>query len=110
MRRLLRLTLPLFMLLPVAGCVPMDLNPLHLQSTPDRAAPAEDGISAPLAYGYGLLADYDDYIANDADAAAHFRDKASRAAAGTAVPPDPAAGGDTGKALGMLLQARQNPS
>jgi outer membrane protein OmpA-like peptidoglycan-associated protein len=85
----------------------MDLNPPHLQSTPDTTAP-EKGISAQLAYGYGLLADYDDYIAGDADAAAHFRDKAAKAASGAAVPPDPATGGDTGKALGMLLQARQN--
>jgi outer membrane protein OmpA-like peptidoglycan-associated protein len=106
MRLLLRLTLPLLMLLPAAGCVPLDLSPPRLQSTPDR--PAEKSVSAQLAYGYGLLADYDDYIANDGDAAAHFRGKAAKAASGAVVPPDPAAGGDTGTALGMLLQARQN--
>ena len=108
MGRILRLTLLLFMILPAAGCLPMDLSLPHLQSTPDPAEPPEKGISAQLAYGYGLLADYDDYVAVDADAAAHFRDKAAKAAAGAAVPPDPATGGDTGKALGMLLQARQN--
>ncbi len=109
MGRFLRLTMPLLMTLLAAGCVPTDFGPLHLQSTPDHASSAPDkGISDQLAYGYGLLADYDDYVAGDADAAAHFRDKAAKAAAGAAVPPDPATGGDTGKALGMLLQARRN--
>jgi OOP family OmpA-OmpF porin len=106
MGRILRLTIALTMTLLVGACVPSDLGALNLGSVPE--GPPEKEIAAQLAHGYQLLADYDDYVARDADGAAHFRKKAERAAGGETVEPDPAGAGDTGTALGMLLQARRN--
>jgi OmpA-OmpF porin, OOP family len=105
MGRILRLTIALTMTLLVGACVPSEFASLRLKSVPD--GPPEKEIAEQLAHGYRLLADYDDYVARDADGAAHFRKKAQRAAGGETVEPDPAGGGDTGTALGMLLQARR---
>src|SRR5262249_53044766 len=63
------------------------------------SATAQKSIASQLAYGYHLLADYDDFIAGDANSAAHFRDKAKQAETGVPVAPDPAPGVDTGNAL-----------
>jgi outer membrane protein OmpA-like peptidoglycan-associated protein len=89
----------------LAACDPTQMNtPLRTESTPDPSA--ERTIAAKLARGYSLLADYDDYIANDAAAGIHFRNKHEQAAAGTVVEPDPADGPETEQARELLDRAR----
>lgn len=101
----LRLVSALCATLLLASCDPTQLNtPLRTETVPNVSA--ERTIAAKLARGYSLLADYDDYVANDAAAGIHFRNKHEQAASGAVVDPDPADGPETEQARELLVRAR----
>lgn len=103
----LRLTALLCATLLLASCDPQQMGAgLNTDSVPNVSA--ERAVAAKLAHGYGLLADYDDYVANDSAAGVHFRSKQEQSASGTVVAPDPSDGQETSQARDMLDEAREN--